>query len=218
MVGGIARGAGAAMLNLVVICAGEPPAAQDGPQGPPDNLQAGAYRSVVHEMWRASAAFRRQCKALADAPELIVRIRGESRPSFSGVRARTEISINRGRGSVADIVLMSPADTVELIAHEIEHVVEVLEGIRLTEQGCNGSSMGHARESCRAVEAGRHVAAEVQAARGRGRSGHASWRPRPWQIHGDRDRRRVEDTHEELLASLLTPYSLPWPTVRLTGT
>ena len=165
MVDGIARGAGAATLSLIVICASEPAAAQDGSQGPPDNLQAGAYRAVVREMWRASAAFRRQCKTLADAPWLIVRIRGESRPSLSGVRARTEIFINPGRASLADMVLMSPADTVELIAHEIEHVIEALEGIRLTEQGCKGSSMGHARESCRAVEAGRQVAAEVQAAR-----------------------------------------------------
>jgi hypothetical protein len=164
MVCGIARRAGAAAVSLMVICASEPAAAQEGTHGPPDNLQAGVYQSVVHEMWRDSPVFRRQCKMLADAPPLIVRIRGESRPSVSGVRARTEISINHGRASLADIVLMSPADTVELIAHEIEHVVEVLEGVRLTDHGCKGSSMGHARESCRAVETGRQVAAEVYAA------------------------------------------------------
>src|SRR5262245_60788825 len=112
MVGGIARGARAAAVSLMVICASEPGAAQEGTHEPPDNLQAGVYRSVVHQMWRDSPVFRRQCKMLADAPALLVRIRGESRPSASGVRARTKISINPGRSSLADIVLMSPADTV----------------------------------------------------------------------------------------------------------
>ena len=179
MLEAVARGAGAATLSLMVIGPTEP-TAQGGTKGPPKNLQAGAYRGVVDEMWRESPTFRRQCKILADAPALLVRIRGESKPSLSGVRARSEISINPGRAWLADIVLMSPADAVELIAHELEHVVEVLEGVRLTEHGCKGHSMGHARESCRALEAGRRVAAEVQAAKQqRAQSRQASRRPHP---------------------------------------
>lgn len=161
MVSGIAPAAVVATLMLRVVGVD----GQEAPQRPPPNLHAGAYQQVVMEMWRDSPSFRRQCLALATAPDLTVRIRGESRPSPTGVRARGEISINPGGVSLADILLMSPADTVELIGHEIEHVVEMLEGVRLREHGCRGNSMGHARESCRAVEAGRRVAAEVHAAK-----------------------------------------------------
>ena len=169
MVETIARTAGAAALSVMLMCASDATEGHNEAQGPPGNLQAGAYRTVVRDMWRDSPSFRRQCKLLADAPWLTVKIRGESGPSVSGVRARTEISLNPGRASLAAIVLMSPADTVELIAHEIEHVVEALEGVRLKEHGCKGSSMGHAHESCRAVEAGRRVAGEVLAASTQGR-------------------------------------------------
>jgi hypothetical protein len=164
MVEGIARGAAMA-LSVMLMCGSDTMEGQNEAQGPPGNLEAGAYRTVVRDMWRDSPTFRRQCKVLADAPWLTVKIRGESGPSVSGVRARTEISITPGRAALASIVLMSPADTVELIAHEIEHVVEALEGVRLTEHGCKGNSMGRAVESCRAVETGRQVATEVHAAR-----------------------------------------------------
>ena len=164
MVNRIATAAVVAMLSLMVVGV-DRSAAQEDPQGPPPNLHPGAYHRVVLEMWRDSPTFRQQCLTLATAPKLTVRIRGESTPSPTGVRARSEISVNPGGVSLADILLMSPADTVELIGHEIEHVVEMLEGVRLRDHGCRGNSMGHARESCNAVEAGRRVAAEVHAAK-----------------------------------------------------
>jgi hypothetical protein len=55
--------------------------------------------------------------------------------------ARGEISTAKnGRVPRADIVVMSPADTVELIGHEIEHVIERMEGVRLRQQGCLGNT------------------------------------------------------------------------------
>jgi hypothetical protein len=141
--------------------------AQETPQGPPANLRSGPYRALIETMWRDSATFRQQCLVLASEPELTVRIRGESRPSTNGTRARGEISVSRdGRVTFADIVVMSPRDTIELIAHELEHLLEQLEGVRLRDQGCHGTSMQRqAYESCRAVEAGRRVAREVEEAR-----------------------------------------------------
>jgi hypothetical protein len=82
-----------------------------------------------------------------------------------GIRAESEISIlKNGHVSRAAIVLRSPRDSIELIAHEIEHVIERIEGVRLHEQGCAGTSgRADAYESCRALEdAGRRVAREVQ--------------------------------------------------------
>ena len=116
MVSGIAPAAVVATLMLRVVGVD----GQEAPQRPPPNLHAGAYQQVVMEMWRDSPSFRRQCLALATAPDLTVRIRGESRPSPTGVRARGEISINPGGVSLADILLMSPADTVELIGAPAE--------------------------------------------------------------------------------------------------
>jgi|RhiMethySRZTD1v2_1073278.scaffolds.fasta_scaffold45763_6 hypothetical protein len=53
------------------------------------------------------------------------------------VRAHSQISTGKsGRVFRADIVLISPRDTVELIGHEIEHVIERVAGVRLREQGC----------------------------------------------------------------------------------
>jgi hypothetical protein len=115
-------------------------------------------------MWRDSPTFREQCRQLEAEPQLNIAIRAESRPSLSGVRARGQISTARnGRVSRADILLMSPPDTVELIGHEIEHVIERIDGVRLRAQGCLGNTTQRdVYESCRAVEIGRRVAREVE--------------------------------------------------------
>jgi Tol biopolymer transport system component len=134
--------------------------------GPPANLQSGAFRSAVDVMWRQSPSFRRQCARLAAEPSLVVKLTtGDGR---SGLRAWTEMSRTRGTLTLARVAILSPADTVELIAHELEHVIEQLDGY-----GPPGSSSrtqhaaGVAYESGRAAEAGRRVAREVRENRGR---------------------------------------------------
>ena len=155
----------AAWVVGMLLAGGGAARGQDVPQAPPANLRGGAYQALLQTMWRHSETFRQQGARLAAPPAPVVRVRGESRPSTTGVRARSEISAKHGRVTFAEIVLMSPADTIELIAHEVEHVIEQLEGVRLREHGCQGSSTRRdAYESCRAVEAGRRVAREVQEA------------------------------------------------------
>ena len=128
-------------------------------------------------MWRDSPTFREHCDRLAAEPQLKIAIRAESRPSLNGVRARGQISTAKNGGiSRADIVLMSPPDTVELIGHEIEHVIERMEGVRLRDQGCLGNTTQRDfYESCRAVEIGRRVAREVEASQRR-RTKQTVWR------------------------------------------
>jgi len=72
MVETIARTAGAAALSVMLMCASDATEGHNEAQGPPGNLQAGAYRTVVRDMWRDSPAFRRQGKVLADVPWLTV--------------------------------------------------------------------------------------------------------------------------------------------------
>ena len=85
---------------------------------------------------------------------------------------RAITSIQRRRGDVvrAEVVLFSLREANELIAHEIEHVIEQLDGVVPKRDDC-GSGVtrdGKPTESCRAVEAGRRVVREVEQAR-RGR-------------------------------------------------
>jgi hypothetical protein len=78
------------------------------------------------------------------------------------------------------------ADIVELIAHEIEHVLERVEGINLLVEWRLGRSRvtllsGGAFETGRAIDAGRRVAGEVHESARRGRAA--------WRSEGRRSRR-----------------------------
>ena len=139
--------------------------AQVGAPAPPSNLKAGHFQSVVNGMWRDSATFREQCERLGAQPGLIVTVSADMPRPGASTRAKTTI-LRRGRKMFAEIVLQSPYDHVELIAHEIEHVIELLDGVKLRTTACEGSrNPPGVYESCRAVEAGRRVEREVEEAR-----------------------------------------------------
>lgn len=133
--------------------------------GLPPNLDAGAFRSTIELMWRASPTFRDQCGRLAAKPRLHVMVRSDSSRPLPVVRARTEISRVRGTLTHADIVVSDARDAIELIAHEVEHVIEQIEGVRPGDAVCHGNRPVRAGESCRAIEIGRRVAAEVEESR-----------------------------------------------------
>jgi hypothetical protein len=153
------------IVTLALSTATATVSAQEGAQGPPSNLKAGRFQSVVDGMWRDSATFRQQCLRLGAQGGLIVTVTADwPRPEASS-RAKTTI-MRKGRRMFADIVLQSPYDRIELIAHEIEHVIEQLDGVKLRTTECEGSrNPPGVYESCRAVEAGRRVAREVEEAR-----------------------------------------------------
>lgn len=129
--------------------------------GLPPNLDAGAFRPTVELMWRASPTFRGQCARLAGKPRLRVVVRIDSSRSLPAARAHTEISRVHGTVTHADIVVSDARNAVELIAHEVEHVIEQIDGLRV-EAVCDSNRGAGAGESCRAIEAGRRVAAEVE--------------------------------------------------------
>jgi Tol biopolymer transport system component len=148
------------VLLSISLSAGERP-----DPGVPPNLNAGAFQPIVERMWRGSPTFRRQCSRLAAEPQLTVSIRADV-TSRRSTRAESEMARRRGALVRADIVLHSPRDAVELIAHEVEHIIEQLDG---AEPQRTESCEGHANlpgivETCRAVEAGRRVAREVEEA------------------------------------------------------
>ena len=139
------------------------------PTGPPPNLQSGVFRSVVHTMWQASPTFKQQCRRLAMAPGLVVRLLVDSSRGHSNLRAWTEMSRRDGALSNARVVILSPPDSTELIAHEIEHVIEQLDGVDVRDRRSSTTThaAGVAYESDRAAHVGRVVAREVRESRGR---------------------------------------------------
>jgi hypothetical protein len=98
---------------------------------PPNLIVSGEYRPLVESMLRNSPTFRRQCLRISGEPKVTVYLRIGSPSWVSGVRAKTDITRDR-LGTLSAFIEISPLhDNVELIAHEIEHVIEQLDGIDL---------------------------------------------------------------------------------------
>jgi hypothetical protein len=131
------------------------------------NLTVSAlYVPVVERMLARSSTFRRQCARIAAATHLFVSIRSE--PSRrTRASALTEIQRRPG-GRVDAVVWIGPsARLTELIAHEIEHIIEQLDGVdlrvraRLRDSGVRQTAESDAYETTRAVATGLRVAREL---------------------------------------------------------
>ena len=117
-------------------------------------------------MLARSSTFRRQCARIAAATHLFVSIRSEpSRQTRAS--ALTEIQRHPG-GRVDAVVWIGPsARLTELIAHEIEHIIEQLDGVdlrvraRLRDSGVRRTADSDAYETTRAVATGQRVAREL---------------------------------------------------------
>ena len=132
----------------------------------PSNLAAAsAFQPFLDRMWRSSPTFNRQCRRLVAAQHLRVVLRLEEpqrRPSFY---ARTVLERQDGVLVAANVFLSPTPGAVELIAHEVEHVLEQLDGVDLKAQVGSGNVWKRedgAFETRRATEVGRRVAREVE--------------------------------------------------------
>ncbi len=134
----------------------------------PDNLiVVSGLSSVVDTMLQRSGTFRRQCARIAGVPHLAVRL---ERPRWLPAGMRAQMRMTReGLRSVALIEIPALDDTVELIAHEIEHVIEQLDGVDLRAHARRSHSSVHAIaadqtkfETRRARRVGLLVAQEVR--------------------------------------------------------
>jgi hypothetical protein len=129
-------------------------------------LVAKDLREFAELAWRDSATFRDQCRKLGAARAvLIVR----SSQEIFGAEAR--IGRSSDGATVARVRVRRSAEAlegVELIAHELEHVLEHVEGVKLlleTRRAGSGVSLsGGTFETKRAIDTGRRVAQEVRAA------------------------------------------------------
>lgn len=122
----------------------------------------------LQKMLKQSPTFRSQCRKIADTPGLYVRVRFDWRIDPFLYRARTTIHRLEVGPIIALVDIGIFGNPVELLAHEFEHLVEQIEGVRLTElsshTSCAWHSQGDMFETERAIRAGRTVRDEVRAA------------------------------------------------------
>jgi hypothetical protein len=134
---------------------------------PPNMLVPPFLRGVVDSM-RTSPTFRRQCLRIANAPRTIV-VLGWFHSNTERVRARTVLSTAPDGTRFAMVAIRPADDQVELIAHELEHVLEQLDEVDLhalaavPTSGVRRCDCGkESFETIRAIRAGLQAAAEVR--------------------------------------------------------
>ena len=136
---------------------------------PPNLSVPSTFGSTIDLMLERSPTFRRQCSRVAAAVHLSVAV-SMLHLATGGPRARTQIS-REDSGRLRATVEISPGgDFVELLAHELEHIIEQLDGIDLAamasvaRSGVRTASDG-VFETNRAVRVGTLVALEARSGR-----------------------------------------------------
>jgi hypothetical protein len=123
-------------------------------------------RPDVDRMLQQSATFREQYRRIAEAGSLIVGVRTDVKLCESSFRARTTFNRYRSGLVVADVIIAPNAHPEEWIAHEFEHILELLDGRNLTQLASRHASDvwfsgTDVIETDRAIRAGRTVRDEV---------------------------------------------------------
>jgi hypothetical protein len=127
-----------------------------------------ALRELVSHMWLTSPTFRRQGLQVQATPTIQVQLRIDptlvDNPDH---RAICELRMYSGGGIIARLAI-APVRMPELIGHEMEHVIERLDGIRVEREsrerkpGYYQLDRFHERfETDRAIRVGRQVMAEM---------------------------------------------------------
>jgi hypothetical protein len=119
---------------------------------------------LVTSMWGRSPTFRRQCARLAEHPDVLVHV--QLTVGLSNGTARAVVERDPKRHHVAvQIESRKLALYVEHIAHELEHVLEAMDGAdlaHLARQRVDGvRNLGESYETARAQSVGWMVAREV---------------------------------------------------------
>ncbi len=156
-------------LALVLLCGASRASGADAvaTRRLPSTIHAAAgIRRFLEAMLQESSTFRRQCLRL-EAPGVEVHIRRDPQILDRPYRARTVIG--RAAGAiVAWVTISAYGDPSEWLAHELEHVIEQIDGVNLPAlaSGRRGAwlSVGDSFETERAIRVGRAVRQEVQAA------------------------------------------------------
>ena len=135
------------------------------PQLPVNLVAPNIIVPLLEKMWQRSVSFRRQCVRLGDYPEVMVTIQLVGSTRHTGARMRANRRRHRLMTTI-EIDLRKPALFAEHLAHELEHVLEQIDGVdlpRLASQrvaGVIGDEGWY--ETARAMAVGRAAAREAR--------------------------------------------------------
>jgi hypothetical protein len=132
----------------------------------PPNIQAdGQVRQAIEELLGRSRTLRQQCARIGAASRVHVWITIDPRVSTVDTRARS--TVRRFDSGLLDVEIELPpgsAGFVELLAHELEHVTEFIDGIDLGALARSRNRHVIQRRSDGAIESDRAYAAGLAAA------------------------------------------------------
>lgn len=144
----------------------QPSGAADSATVPKHVHVAACLEKTVRDTLQRSATFRAQMTTLSRTPGLGVAI--VLGPSRAGRPADATIRRYSSGAILAVIRIGSMHDQGELLAHEVEHLIEQIEGVPLALLARTRSEVwleGGSYESARAIAAGHRVRRELLAAR-----------------------------------------------------
>jgi hypothetical protein len=127
-------------------------------------IPVASVRPVVEKGMERSEIIRRQCEELAAAQAVVVLEWGVM---DSQSHARTAMEMRAGR-VVASVKLPALGDTIVLMAHELQHVIEQTRGLDLRAEAKRAGSgvwqsFGGSYETQAAIDVSRQVAQELRA-------------------------------------------------------
>jgi hypothetical protein len=135
--------------------------------GLPQNLDVDqTLLPVLRAMWQRSRTFRSQCARIKHAQSLTLVLGWGRAAQLRTSDARAAIVTLNGR-TRAEIVVgreLGDSQLVAVIAHEFEHIVEQLDGVRLTGRGQEGVTRDRdgTFETARAKRTARTVVYEIR--------------------------------------------------------
>ncbi len=126
----------------------------------------GKLQGLVDDLIARSTAFRRQWQRLSRQPRLTLRIELVHHRHVLDAHAATTVVVQPDGSQEATVAVPASTRLAELVAHEVEHVLERLDGVRVaTQHSLGDGSVRKASgtfETARAVLVGQVVAAEFR--------------------------------------------------------
>lgn len=164
------RGCAALGVSVILVssCLAANLAAQDSPghvnPWPCRLVVKPTLHGVVKKAWPRSPTLQRQCHDLLDARAVVVLEWGTNNDSL--VRARTKMNLTDDGVVVAHVSVPPVSEAMPLVAHELEHVIELAQGVDyVAESKRPGSGVWETHgiyETQRAIDAERQVARELR--------------------------------------------------------
>lgn len=156
------------LMFVIVLAASRVHAADKGyPQAIPSGVQVSDdLRRHMEVMLQRSTTFREQCLRL-EAPGMRVVVQRDVELLDRPYRARTTIARTVGGVLVATVSISAYGDPTEWLAHEFEHLIEQLDGVRVRQLAAGRdrgvwATNGGMFETSRAIRVGRLVKDEMR--------------------------------------------------------